>query len=137
MAYQIIGKLYSIGQTEQKTDKFSVREFVIHVEKFSKKRDESYYVKFQVINAKCDELDGRNFQDALKYGMNVRVDFEIGGFQAKDGRIWNNLKAISITPIGIQTTIDTPAEPVATYPIHQKPAYIAPNAYHEPDDLTF
>jgi RNAse (barnase) inhibitor barstar len=136
MAYQIIGKLHSIGEREQKTEKFFVREFVIYVEKITKKRDDSYYVKLQVINNNCEVLDGRNIQDAMKFKMDVKVDFEIDGYKSKnDGRVWNNLRALTIIPLGVQTTIDSPQE--ETYPTHQKPAYIAPDAPHVEDDLPF
>ena len=71
----------------------------------------------------------------MRFKMDVKVDFEIDGYKSKkDGRVWNNLRALNIIPLGVQTTIDSPQQ---SYPTHQTPAYIPPDAPHVKDDLPF
>jgi len=137
MSFQLTGKLQSIGSEEQKTEKFSVREFVIIVEKYYKKEDKSYPVRFQFTNNKCMELDSSNIQDALRMHLDVKVDFELTGYTSKDGRIWNNLNAISIVPTqstlpftGQGTNTNQSAPIAANTPVYQPQAPVE-------DDLPF
>ena len=64
---KIEGKIYNIWETQQVTDTFSKREFVIET-------NEQYaqYVKFELTQKKCDELDNFAIGQAVKVHFNVR-----------------------------------------------------------------
>ena len=150
MAYTIIGTLTDVGPIIPKTEKFRMREFVIMVEKTTRKQDLSYPVKLQVINDRCDQLDYIDFKEALKYEMNVEVEFEVSGRLWRDGNgktvVFNSLTATFIK-IMDRIRVPSPAVQGVVQPtlgldsdqqwIPQKPAYIAPDAEHAKDDLPF
>lgn len=89
--FQIKGKLSKIGNTQQVSDKFSKREFVVVVTEQGKDgKDYSTPVKLQTTNAKTSVLD--NF----KVGQEVSVSFNLRGFEAKSGEVYTNLDAWKI-----------------------------------------
>ena len=56
MAFQVDGKLHKIFDTEQKSEKFRAREFVIEM-------DDGKYpqmIKFQLTQDKCEVIDDYN-----------------------------------------------------------------------------
>lgn len=82
MAFEVNGKLHRVFDTEQKTDKFRAREFVIEVE-------EGQYpqlVKFQLTQEKCELLDDYNEGDELT------VHFDLRG-REWNGKYFTNLNA--------------------------------------------
>jgi hypothetical protein len=54
----ISGTLHLVYATEVKSDKFSKREFVVKMDKDVNGTIYSEYAKFQLMNAKCEILDG-------------------------------------------------------------------------------
>ncbi len=82
MAFEVDGKLHKIFETEQKTDKFRAREFVLEVV------DGQYpqMVKFQLTQDKCELLDAHSEGDELK------VHFDLRG-REWNGKYFTNLQA--------------------------------------------
>ena len=78
---KIKGKIISIGDREQKTDKFTVRQFIIQTG-----GQYPQPVQLQITNDRCDVLD------AFKVGQEVTVHFDIRGNEW-NGKIINNLNA--------------------------------------------
>lgn len=90
MNFEITGKLYEIYPTNQKTDKFRSREFVLVTSKMAGDREVVDYVKFQTTNDRCELLN--------KYhvGSEVTVHFNIRGNRwEKEGKVsyFTNLDA--------------------------------------------
>ena len=82
MAYKAEGKVVKIYDTEQKSATFQAREFVIEV------ADGQYpqMVKFQLVQDKCDLVDGYG------EGEQIVVDFDLRG-REWNGRYFTNLQA--------------------------------------------
>ena len=93
MSFEIEGKLIEKYNTEQVSDRFKKREFVI--EKTSESYGKEYIdtIKFQLTQDKCSELDAVNIND------NIKVTFNIKGRRwEKNGIVnyFNNLEAWKI-----------------------------------------
>jgi len=89
MTFQVDGKLHKTFDTEQKTDTFQAREFVLEI-------SESQYpqmIKFQLTQDKCSLID--NFQ----VGDNLTVHFDLRGREWND-RYFTNLNAWKIDVAG-------------------------------------
>lgn len=103
MSFDITGKLIQKYDTEKKTEKFSVRDFVIEV------TDGQYpnFVKFQSTNDRCSLIDGYNVGDTIK------VHFDLRGREWQ-GKYFTNLNAWRIenpaqgAPGAPQAQDDTP-----------------------------
>ncbi|MEE9334922.1 MAG: DUF3127 domain-containing protein [Granulosicoccaceae bacterium] len=82
MAYKAEGKLHKIFPTEQKTEKFSAREFVIELVdgKFPE------FIKFQLTQDKCALMDD------YSEGDEIVVDFDLRGREWNE-RYFTNLNA--------------------------------------------
>lgn len=97
MSYQITGKIVHIGDTQQVSDKFKKREFVIETVEEINGNSYSNFAKFQAVQAKCDILD------RFAPGQDVTVNFNIKGNRwEKDGKVnyITNLDAWKIEPVG-------------------------------------
>ena len=104
MAFEVDGKLHKIFDTEQKTDNFRAREFVLEVV------DGQYpqMVKFQLTQDKCELLDGQNEGDEIK------VHFDLRG-REWNGKYFTNLNAWRIES-GASAQAAPPAEMAANNP---------------------
>ncbi|MCF8225360.1 MAG: DUF3127 domain-containing protein [Bacteroidales bacterium] len=82
MSFETSGRITEIFQTQQVTDKFKKREFVIEIKETGNAGFEFVeYVKFQTVQDKCSMLDAFNIDD------NVRVSFNLRGRKwEKDGQ---------------------------------------------------
>lgn len=69
------GKIHSIGADRKVSEKLSIREFVIVT-------DEKYpqHLQFQLLNDKCEYMDGRSPGDEINVHYNLR------------GRLWADTK---------------------------------------------
>ena len=78
MAYELQGTLFELFDTQQVTDKFKKREFV--VETTSGMYNE--YIKLQAVQDKCEILD------TMKKGDIIKVAFDLRGklVNTRDGR---------------------------------------------------
>jgi len=98
MAFQVDGKLHKIFDTEQKSEKFRAREFVIEIV------DGNYaqMIKFQLTQDKCEMIDDHTEGDEITVHFNLR------------GREWNerfftNLDAWRIESAGASQSAKGPA----------------------------
>ena len=71
LSIEVSGSIHHIAETVFVTDKFSKREFVIHIsdEKNAKYDD---YLQLQMTGDNCDKLTGLLFGDKVKCQVNVR-----------------------------------------------------------------
>lgn len=118
MQFEMKGTVHQVMDTQQITDKFKKREFVLFVEN-TNKPEYSDYIKFEAIQDKCDDLD------SLKPGMEVDVKFFIGGRkvekEGKDTMYFTSLKIADFSihqgykpqdkNVGAEVTNDVPQEP--------------------------
>lgn len=89
MAFDVEGTLHKKFDTEQKTDSFKAREFVIEVASGQYPQ----MVKFQLTQDKCDILDTYN------EGDDVTVHFDLRG-REWNGKYFTNLNAWRIDAAG-------------------------------------
>ncbi len=98
MSYQIIGKLSEVHDTVNRTETFSVREFVLEVT--SPTSQYADYVLFQLTNTRTGLID------MFTVGQEVVVDFDIQGrkWTNPEGRIvfFNRLNAWRISAYNAQ-----------------------------------
>ncbi len=90
MDYECSGKLTEKYETQQLTDTFRKREFVLEqIEEFNG-REFINHIKFQLTQDKCNLLDAYNINDELKVHFNLR-----GKKWEKDGNVsyFTNLEA--------------------------------------------
>ena len=84
MSYKTTGRILEIGEREQKSEKFTMRVFVIETaDRYPQP------IKFQLVNDRCD------IADKLKVGQDVTVHFDIRGNRYQD-KVFNNLNAWKI-----------------------------------------
>ena len=69
------GSIYKIFETEKKSERFRVREFVLEIDD---NPQYPQYVKFQLTGDRCEDLDG------YKEGEQVTLSFDLRG------REWTN-----------------------------------------------
>ena len=101
MAYEVEGRLYKKMDTQQITDSFKKREFVMEVE------DGAYtqIIKLQLTQNNCEKLDPFNEGDQLKVTFSLR-----GREYTKEGRTsyFTNLDAWRIEKAGATTSEPAP-----------------------------
>ena len=102
MAFDIEGKLYKKFDTQQVTDSFRKREFVVEIQ------DGAYpqLIKFQMTQNNCEKLDG------FSEDNQVKVTFSLKGREyTKEGRTsyFTNLDAWRIEKVGAETSAAAPA----------------------------
>ncbi len=87
MKFQVDGKIHKIFDTEQKSERFRTREFVIEVVdgKFPQ------MVKFQLTQDNCEAIDGH------QEGEDITVHFDLRG-REWNGKYFTNLNAWRIEP---------------------------------------
>ncbi len=99
MTYEIQGKLLEVYDTQQISDTFKKREFVIEKSEQIPNRAEPIinYVKFQTIQDRTTLIDG------FEVGQDINVSFNIRGnkWQNREGGIsyFTNLEAWRISPV--------------------------------------
>lgn len=95
---QVIGKIEEIHDTVQRTETFSVREFVLEISSPSSQYSE--HVLFQLTNNRTTIVD------QFQVGQEVMVDFDLQGrkWTNPEGRVvfFNRLNAWRITPYSAQ-----------------------------------
>lgn len=95
MAFEVEGILHKKFDTEQKTDSFKAREFVILL------ADERYpqYIKFQLTQDNCALLD--KFDEK----QNIKVSFDLRGREWND-KYFTNLQAWKIQGDAVGESLD-------------------------------
>ncbi len=89
MSFEIEGKLIKAYDTEQKTESFRAREFVIE----SLQGSFPQFIKFQLTQDRCDIID------AYSVGQQIKVYFDLRGRQWQD-KYFTNLNAWRIEAVG-------------------------------------
>lgn len=84
MALDITGKLHKVFDTEQKTESFKAREFVIETQ-----GEYPQFVKFQLTQDRCDLIEN------YKEGDGLKVHFDLRGREWQ-GKYFTNLNAWKI-----------------------------------------
>lgn len=109
MAFDIEGKLYKKFDTNQVTDSFKKREFVLEIE------DGAYtqLIKFQLTQNNCDKLDPYNENDQLKVTFSLR-----GREYTKEGRTsyFTNLDAWRLDKAGSTQNAEVPNASLDSFP---------------------
>ncbi len=109
MSFELTGKLINLGTTQQVTDSFQKREFVIEVtETGANGTDYTNYIKLQLLQNKCDLLE------AFSLNTEVKVNFNIKGRKwEKDGKVnyFNSLDCWRIEGTNQAPVQDTPEQP--------------------------
>lgn len=88
MALDITGKLHKVFDTEQKTESFKAREFVIETQ-----GEYPQFVKFQLTQDRCDLIEN------YKEGDSLKVHFDLRGREWQ-GKYFTNLNAWKIEAEG-------------------------------------
>ncbi len=89
MNFEISGKIIVKDETQQISDRFKKREFVIEVEN-ERNSEWNDFIKFQLTQDRCDLLESYNLNDEVKVSFNIR-----GRKWEKDGKVnyFSNLEA--------------------------------------------
>ena len=109
MAFELEGKLIVINPTQEITATFKKREFVIETKQANGDREFIDYIKFQIMQNKCDLLD------AFVVGQDVKVSFNVKGNKfEKEGNTnyFTNLNCWKIEGSN-QAPQDTPVQSVS------------------------
>ena len=88
MALDITGRLHKVFDTEQKTESFKAREFVIETQ-----GEYPQFVKFQLTQDRCDLIEN------YKEGDSLKVHFDLRGREWQ-GKYFTNLNAWKIEADG-------------------------------------
>ncbi|HOP58284.1 MAG TPA: DUF3127 domain-containing protein [Bacteroidales bacterium] len=105
MAFEITGKIIDILPVNQVSDKFRKREFVIEKKETGNTVVFTDYIKFQLIQDKCDIINDSYLNEDVRIWFNLK-----GNKWERDGKInyFTNLdawKIEKINPGNIQTDI--------------------------------
>lgn len=128
MAYQLTGKIKSLGVTEQKSDAFKLRKFVVTAD-----GDTQYpqHIEFQMTNDKCALLD------TYSVGSTVTVSFNLRGreWSSPQGEVkyFTTLDAWRVEN-AIASPQGTPAAAASQTPVNQVPVQMSNS---NSDDLPF
>ena len=97
MSLEVEGVLYKKFETENKTDSFQAREFVIQTE-----GQYPQYVKFQLVQDRCGAVD------PFSEGEKIKVFFDLRG-REWNGKYFTNLNAWKLEKLAVNPP---PAAPV-------------------------
>ncbi len=97
MAFEITGKVIEVMPVNQVSDKFRKREFVIEKKETGGGAVFIDYIKFQLVQDKCDMINESFLHDEVKVWFNIR-----GNKWEREGRInyFTNLDAWKIERAG-------------------------------------
>lgn len=115
MSFELTGKLVAVNDTQQVSDRFKKREFVLEISEEINGNVYTNYAKMQLVQNKCEIID--NFS----IGDNVKVSFNIKGNKwERDGNVnyITNLDAWRVENAGQSSG----QSPVASAPAYQAPA---------------
>jgi hypothetical protein len=108
MSFEIEGKLIEKFDTVAINEKFQKREFVLETEENAGGNIYTQNIKFQLIQAKCSEIDASNI------GENIKVHFNLQGRKwEKDGKVsyFNSLTAWRVEKAGAVGSSQASSEP--------------------------
>jgi len=109
---ELEGKLIVVNPTQQVTDSFKKREFVIETSQVNGDRTFTEQIKFQLVQDKCDVLD------LFPIGSELKVLFNIKGraWTNKEGKTsyFNSLDAWKLEGLGVSDNPQPTQEEVQT-----------------------
>ena len=97
MSLEVEGVLYKKFETENKTDSFHAREFVIQTE-----GQYPQYVKFQLVQDRCGAVD------PFSEGEKIKVFFDLRG-REWNGKYFTNLNAWKLEKLAVNPPPAAPA----------------------------
>ena len=108
MSLELTGKLLLKYDTQQVSDKFKKREFVLELAEEINGNIYTNYAKMQLVQTKCDIIDRFNVGDMVKVSFNVK-----GTRYEKDGKVnyFSNLDAWRIENAGATGNTGNQAAP--------------------------
>lgn len=100
-SYTLTGKLVQVGQTQEVSEKFKKREFVVETTEEINGVAYTNYAKLQLVQAKCDLLNNRRIGEEVTVSFNVKGNSYV---DKKDGqtKYITNLDAWRIEAAGQQ-----------------------------------
>ena len=107
MNYEMTGNIIVKDDTQDISASFKKREFVIEVVN-ERNSDWNDFIKFQLTQDRCTQLDTFNLGDAVKVSFNVR-----GRKWEKDGKVsyFSNLEAWRLETVQAAVAPGTPPPP--------------------------
>ncbi|MCB0698545.1 MAG: DUF3127 domain-containing protein [Chitinophagales bacterium] len=82
MSFEITGKLIAVSDTQQVSDRFKKREFVLETAEEINGNVYTNYAKMQLVQNKCEIIDNFNVGEDLKVSFNVK-----GNKWERDGKV--------------------------------------------------
>lgn len=122
MSFEITGRLHKKFDTENKTDSFQAREFVIVVDNSGY----TNYIKFQLVQDKCGLID------SYEEGQDIKVHFDLRGREWNE-KYFTNLNAWRIEAPEAQATKTATPPTAESFPAAEN----EPPAAEVDDDLPF
>ena len=100
MAFEITGKIIDISPVNQVSDKFKKREFVIEKKETGGAAVFIDYIKFQLVQDKCDLINESFLNEEVKIWFNLK-----GNKWERDGKInyFTNLDAWKVEKASMQS----------------------------------
>ena len=104
MNFEINGKVIVKDDTQQISDRFKKREFVIEVEN-ERNSEWNDFIKFQLTQDRCDLLEPISLNEEIKVSFNIR-----GRKWEKDGKVnyFSNLEAWRIEKVQSEAVPEMP-----------------------------
>ena len=121
MSFEVEGRLHKKFDTENKTDSFQAREFVIEIDGGGYPQ----FIKFQLVQDRCALVD------AYEEGQTIKVHFDLRGREWNE-KYFTNLNAWRIEGGEAKSEAPAPAEEGGEFPT----ANDAPDVADD-DDLPF
>ena len=108
MSFEITGKLSEKFDTQQVTNTFKKREFVIEKTENTGGREFTEVIKFQLSQDRCDLIDPYTINEDTKVHFNIK-----GRKWEKDGRVsyFTNLEAWRLEKVSNEVAADMPPQP--------------------------
>lgn len=108
MSFEIVGKLSEKFNTQEVTNTFKKREFVIEKTESAGGREFTEVIKFQLSQDRCDLIDPYNLNEDIKVHFNIK-----GRKWEKDGRVsyFTNLEAWRLEKVANTQADEMPPQP--------------------------
>ena len=110
MGIEATGKIYRIDETQQITERFSKREFIVELADNPKYPQ---HVMFQCTGDRCEQLDGMNVGDQVRIEFSLRGRLYTSKKTGEEG-CFNSLDVWRVERVG--ATASKPADKPASEP---------------------
>lgn len=82
MSFEITGKLIAVSPTQQVSERFKKREFVLEIAEEINGNVYTNYAKMQLVQNKCEIIDNYKMGDSVKVSFNIK-----GNKWERDGNV--------------------------------------------------